>query len=51
MPARRTSSDRKIDKKPLIPRILIVCEGERTEPDYFLQFKVAKVAIDVRGEE
>ena len=44
MPAnkRRTSNDRKfdIDKIPLVPRILIVCEGERTEPNYFRQFCV-----------
>ena len=46
---RRTSHDLKIDRRPPIPRILIVCEGERTEPDYFLQFRVTK-PVDVRGE-
>ncbi|MCW3097831.1 MAG: hypothetical protein JWL77_3449 [Chthonomonadaceae bacterium] len=43
---RRTSQDRSIDKRPQIPSILIICEGERTEPEYFLQFKVTK---DVSG--
>ena len=44
---RRTSHDRAIDRRPQIPRILIVCEGERTEPDYFSQFKVTTT---VKGE-
>ena len=45
--SKRSSSDRKIDSRPQTPRILIVCEGERTEPDYFLRFRVTK---DVHGE-
>ena len=44
---RRTSQDRTIDRRPPLPRILIVCEGERTEPDYFSQFKVTTT---VKGE-
>ena len=44
---RRTSQDRTINRRPQIPRILIVCEGERTEPDYFSQFKVTTT---VKGE-
>ncbi len=30
-------------------RFLIVCEGERTEPNYFKCFRVPKEVIDVRG--
>ena len=49
MPAksRRSSHDRNINNRPTIPTFLIVCEGKRTEPDYFRQFKVTK---DVQGE-
>jgi len=52
MPSRgkRTFRDRKVDEKPQIPRILIVCEGERTEPNYFRAFKVTNAIKDIRGE-
>ena len=45
--SRRTFADRKVHRRSPIPTFLIVCEGERTEPDYFRQFRVAK---NVRGE-
>lgn len=45
----RFSRDNKTETKELIPIILIVCEGERTEPNYFNQFEVASVTIDARG--
>jgi hypothetical protein len=32
--------ERKLNTKdPKMPRMLIVCEGEKTEPNYFIQFK------------
>src|SRR5207245_7644192 len=50
-PRRRPYSERKVGVRELIPRFLIVCEGERTEPNYFGSFRVPRdvVAIEVRG--
>ncbi len=45
----RGYSDRKIETRELIERFLIVCEGEKTEPNYFNAFRVPKDVIDVRG--
>jgi len=44
-------SKRKVNVRETIPRFLIVCEGERTEPNYFQSFRVTKeiVAVEVRG--
>jgi hypothetical protein len=44
-------SPRRINTRELKQRFLIVCEGERTEPNYFRQFRVPKnvVALDVVG--
>jgi len=50
--AKKRSSDytkRKQDVREPIPRFLIVCEGERTEPNYFSSFRVPKDVIDIRG--
>ena len=33
-------SERKIKKRPLRERVLIVCEGEKTEPNYFKKFPI-----------
>ena len=30
-------------------RFLIVCEGEKTEPNYFRSFRVPKLVVDVKG--
>jgi hypothetical protein len=30
-------------------RFLIICEGEKTEPNYFRAFRVSKVVVDVKG--
>ena len=43
------SRDNKTGKKEQLPIILIVCEGERTEPNYFDQFEVTNITIDPRG--
>lgn len=42
---------RRVNILELRQRFLIVCEGERTEPNYFRQFRVSKsvVAIDIFG--
>lgn len=47
----RGYSPRKVNTRELKQRFLIVCEGERTEPNYFKSFRVPKnvVSIDVRG--
>ena len=47
-PGPRTSGNRQasIGKKTIRPRILIVCEGKKTEPYYFLGFRITN---DVYG--
>ncbi len=45
----RGYSPRKVDTKEIRQRFLIVCEGEKSEPNYFKSFRVPKDVIDVRG--
>jgi hypothetical protein len=40
---------RRIETLPTRKQFLIVCEGERTEPNYFWGFRVPKEIIDIRG--
>ena len=40
-------SYRKMHTRPLRPKFLIVCEGEKTEPHYFERFRVNKDVIDL----
>lgn len=42
---------RKVDTREIRQRFLIVCEGEKTEPNYFRSFRVPKdvAEIDVQG--
>lgn len=40
---------RKEGRRSVRKKILIVCEGEKTEPQYFKGFRVAKNICDVRG--
>jgi len=40
---------RRVDFRDPVQRFLIVCEGERTEPNYFNSFRVPKLVIHVRG--
>ncbi|MGB3206482.1 MAG: RloB family protein [Crinalium sp.] len=55
MSRRRTSSGgyspRKVNTREIRQRFLIVCEGEKTEPNYFRSFRVPKnvAEIDVKG--
>jgi hypothetical protein len=47
----RGYSPRKVDTREVRQRFLIVCEGEKTEPNYFRNFRVPKnvAEIDVQG--
>jgi hypothetical protein len=47
----RGYSPRKVDTREVRQRFLIVCEGEKTEPNYFRSFRVPRnvVEIDVHG--
>lgn len=47
----RGYSPRKVDTKEVKQRFLIVCEGEKTEPNYFRSFRVPKdvAEVSVRG--
>lgn len=40
---------RRVATRELIQRFLIVCEGEKTEPNYFKSFRVPRDVITVRG--
>jgi len=40
---------RRVNSREPAQRFLIVCEGERTEPNYFSRFRVPKLVIHVRG--
>jgi hypothetical protein len=54
-PIKRSTSrgylPRRVEERPLIPRFLIVCEGEKTEKHYFEGFRVPTrpVVINVQG--
>jgi hypothetical protein len=45
----RGYSERKIETRDIIERFLIICEGDKTEPNYFRCFRVPKDVINVRG--
>lgn len=47
--AGRGFTPRKMDTRPPQKVFLIVCEGAKTEPNYFRGFKVAGDVLDVRG--
>lgn len=40
---------RKVNTKRMLKVLLIVCEGEKTEPLYFSQFKIPKEIITIEG--
>lgn len=40
---------RRVDVLEVQQTFLIVCEGEKTEPNYFRRFRVPKKVVDVRG--
>ena len=45
----RSYSKRQVETRELIERFLIVCEGEKTEPNYFESFRVPKYIRDICG--
>ena len=45
----RGYSSRKVNVREVKQRFLIVCEGAKTEPNYFKKFRVPKTVIDVKG--
>jgi len=45
----RGYSPRRVNIREIRQRFLIVCEGEKTEPNYFRSFCVPKVVIDIEG--
>jgi hypothetical protein len=45
----RGYSPRRVNIREIRQRFLIVCEGEKTEPNYFRSFRVPKVVIDIQG--
>lgn len=47
--AGRGFTPRRLDTRPSQKVFLIVCEGAKTEPNYFRGFKVAGRVLDVRG--
>lgn len=46
---KRSYSARTVETRETYERFLIVCEGEKTEPNYFKSFRVPRDVIDVRG--
>ena len=47
--ARKSGYSREIEKREIIQRFLIICEGEKTEPNYFRSFRVPALVVDVEG--
>jgi len=47
--SRRGHTRRQVDRIPVRQSFLIVCEGERTEPDYFQQFRAPGLVVQVAG--
>lgn len=45
----RRYMQRRVDALPIRQRFLIVCEGEKTEPNYFQRFRVPQVVVQVEG--
>jgi hypothetical protein len=48
-PRRRKYMDRSVDAADVRQRFLIVCEGTKTEPNYFEQFRVPSLVVQVEG--
>lgn len=48
-PSGRGYQSRRVGVREPLPRFLIVCEGERTEPAYFDGFRVPSVTIEIFG--
>lgn len=46
---RRGYKDRNVNSREERQRFLIVCEGSKTEPNYFKEFRTAKLVIKIEG--
>ncbi len=44
----RRATGRAVDVRPLRPRFLIVCEGSKTEPNYFRRFRVNAQVVELK---
>ena len=49
LPRKRAYMDRQIDAVEVRQRFLIVCEGKKTEPQYFKRFRVPGLIVEVEG--
>ncbi len=47
--SRRGYKPRRVNNREPLQRFLIVCEGEKTEPNYFNGFRVPSVTIEIVG--
>ena len=45
----RNYRDRRADRQETVQRFLIVCEGSKTEPNYFRRFRVPELIVDVKN--
>ena len=45
----RTSRQRRVDDKEVVERFLIICEGRKTEPNYFEGFRVPGRVLEITG--
>lgn len=48
-PKARSYMQRRVDELPIRQRFLIVCEGGKTEPNYFKRFRVPQLVVQVEG--
>ena len=48
-PQHRSYMERRVDDLPIRQRFLIVCEGEKTEPNYFRKFRIPGLVVQVEG--
>ena len=49
IPRKRSYTDRVADAVEVRQRFLIVCEGKKTEPQYFKQFRATGLVVEVDG--
>jgi hypothetical protein len=47
--AARKSGERRTDDREVLQRFLIICEGEKTEPNYFDGYRVPQLVVDAVG--
>lgn len=47
--AARTADQRRVDSQEIKERFLIVCEGKKTEPNYFRGFRVPGRVLEIKG--